>query len=296
MKLSNFTTLTFDCYGTLIDWESGMIAGLKSLTDRHSRELGRNEILELHGHYDASQQRQTPTKLYRDLLAVVYRRMAERWGVVVSWDECLRYGQSIKDWPAFPDSAEALRYLKQHYQLVILSNVDQASFAFSNEKLGVHFDAIYTAEDIGSYKPADANFDYMLNHLQQIGVAKNQILHTAESLFHDHQPANRYGLNTCWIYRRHDQKGFGATQNPGEMPKIDFQFTSLAEMAEAHRQDLRHPLQPRRPGGAARVAGASRRGGRGRRRSGGLRRDGRTDGRPVADDRATPGPQNRRRI
>lgn len=239
MKLTDFSTLTFDCYGTLIDWESGMIAGLKPLTDKLEPKLSRDQILEAHGRHEASQQAQTPTKLYRDLLAVVYRRLAEEWGISVSWDDCLRYGQSIKDWPAFPDSAEALRYLKRHYKLVILSNVDQASFAHSNAKLGVDFDAIYTAEDIGSYKPADANFAYMLRRIQTLGVAKSQILHTAESLFHDHQPANRHGLNTCWIYRRHGQEGFGATQQPDEMPRIDFQFTSMAEMVEAHRSELK---------------------------------------------------------
>ncbi|TIO09107.1 MAG: haloacid dehalogenase, partial [Mesorhizobium sp.] len=121
------------------------------------------------------------------------------------------YGESVKDWPAFADSAEALRYLKQHYKLIILSNVDNKSFSFSNKKLGVDFDAIYTAEDIGSYKPSARNFDYMLEKLATIGVEKSQVLHTAESMFHDHAPANRVGLASCWIYRRHADQGFGAT-------------------------------------------------------------------------------------
>ncbi|MEM7034690.1 MAG: haloacid dehalogenase type II [Chloroflexota bacterium] len=237
MKLSDFKVLTFDCYGTLIDWESGMIAGLKPLTDQVKRDLTRDEILETHARHESSQQRQTPSKLYRDLLPIVYRRMAEEWGISVRWEDCIAYGQSIKDWPAFPDSAEALSYLKQHYKLVILSNVDQASFAYSNARLGVDFDAIYTAEDVGRYKPADANFEYMLTKLQTLGVEPAQILHTAESLFHDHQPANRHRLHTCWIYRRHAQEGYGATMDPGEMPKINFQFNSMAELAEAHRQE-----------------------------------------------------------
>ncbi|MFN8455929.1 MAG: haloacid dehalogenase type II [Anaerolineae bacterium] len=239
MKLTDFNVLTFDCYGTLIDWESGMVAGLAPLTNRLNHTLTRNEILEAHAFYESSQQRQTPTKRYREVLAVVYRRLAEAWGLSVSWDECLRYGRSIKDWPAFPDSAEALQYLKQYYQLVILSNVDNESFAASNVKLGVEFDAIYTAEDIGSYKPADANFEYMLRMLQQRGINKSQILHTAESLFHDHVPANRHGLNSCWIYRRSEQEGFGATMPPGEMPRYDFRFKSMAEMVEAHQAEIR---------------------------------------------------------
>jgi 2-haloalkanoic acid dehalogenase type II len=132
-----------------------------------------------------------------------------------------------------------LQYLKKHYKLVILSNVDNESFSFSNQKLGVEFDAIYTAEDIGSYKPSLGNFEYMLKQLRTIGVKADEILHTAESLFHDHKPANQVGLASCWIYRRRNDKGFGATMDPGAMPRYDFQFTSLSELAEAHQDELR---------------------------------------------------------
>ena len=207
MKLSDFKVLTFDCYGTLIDWESGMVEGLKPLTNRLSEPLTRDEILQAHAHHESKQQLQTPAKIYSELLAIVYKRLAEEWNISVSWDECVIYGQSVKNWPTFPDSAEALAYLKEHYKLVILSNVDNQSFSWSNTKLGVQFDAIYTAEDIGSYKPSPRNFEYMLNEFENLGIEKNSILHTAESLFHDHQPANKFGLNTCWIYRRHAQSG-----------------------------------------------------------------------------------------
>ena len=237
MKLTDFKALTFDCYGTLIDWESGMIAGLKPLTDRVSRTLSRNEILEAHAFHESTQQRWTPARRYSELLPIVYKRLAEEWGVSVTSEECAAYGQSVKDWPAFPDSAEALQYLKQHYKLVILSNVDNASFAASNEKLQVEFDAIYTAEDVGSYKPSDRNFEYMLEHLQRRGIEKHEILHTAESMFHDHVPAARFGLASCWIYRRHQQEGFGATMNPGELPDVAFRFNSMAELAAAHRAE-----------------------------------------------------------
>ncbi len=237
MKLSDFKALTFDCYGTLIDWESGMVAGLKPLTDKVSRELSRNEILEAHAFHESTQQRWTPGYRYADLLPIVYKRLAEEWNVAVTPEECAVYGQSVKDWPAFPDSAEALRYLKQHYKLVILSNVDNVSFAGSNARLGVEFDAIYTAEDVGSYKPSDRNFEYMLEHLSRQGIQQKKILHTAESLFHDHVPAKRHGLASCWIYRRHNQDGFGATMNPGEAPDVAFRFNSMAELAEAHQRE-----------------------------------------------------------
>lgn len=238
MKLTDFKALTFDCYGTLIDWESGMVEGLKPLTRKVGRELSRNEILEAHARHESSQQLQTPAKNYRDLLPIVYKRLAEEWGVTVTWAECVAYGRSVKDWPAFSDSAEALQYLKKHFKLVILSNVDNESFAGSNERLEVDFDAIYTAEECGSYKPSDRNFEYMLNKLETLGIRKHEILHTAESMFHDHGPANRHGLASCWIYRRHDQQGFGATMHPGEMPRYDFRFNSMADLVKAHQQEL----------------------------------------------------------
>jgi 2-haloacid dehalogenase len=238
MRLSDFKVLTFDCYGTLIDWESGMIAALKPLTDRVGG-LTRDAILAAHAKHESAQQRQTPAKLYRELLAIVYRRLSEEWGAPASWDECLAYGRSVGNWPAFPDSAAALAYLKQHYKLVILSNVDNESFARSNAKLEIVFDAVLTAEDIGSYKPSQRNFEYMLQTLAGLGLVKTEILHTAESLFHDHGPANVLGLASCWIHRRHAQSGFGATIDPQVMPRYDFRFVSLAEMAEAHRNEQR---------------------------------------------------------
>jgi 2-haloacid dehalogenase len=238
-KLTDFKVLTFDCYGTLIDWESGMIEALKTLTSKASRPLKRDEILEAHARHESSQQVQTPAKLYRDLLATVYRRLAEEWGVAVSWSDCAAYGRSVRSWPAFPDTAAALQYLKRHYKLAILSNVDNESFSFSSEKLGVGFDAVYTAEDCGSYKPSARNFDYMLAKLKTLGVEKSQILHTAESLFHDHGPANEHGLASCWIHRRHGQEGSGATIALTHKPRYDFRFESLADMVKAHQEALK---------------------------------------------------------
>jgi putative hydrolase of the HAD superfamily len=239
VKLTDYKALTFDCYGTLIDWESGMLEGLKPLTSRLDRKLSRNEILEAHARHESEQQAWTPGKRYPELLAIVYKRIAEEWGLSVTLEDCVAYGQSVKDWRAFPDSVGALQYLKKHYKLVILSNVDNHSFAASNARLQVEFDAIYTAEDVGSYKPSDRNFEYMLQKLASRGIEKGDILHTAESLFHDHEPANQHGLAACWIYRRHDQEGFGATVRPGAMPRYDFRFNSMVDMVKAHQEALR---------------------------------------------------------
>ena len=237
MKLSDHKVLTFDVYGTLIDWESGMVAALEPLTQRAHRTLSRDQILEAHAHHESTTQLQTPAKRYSELLPVVYRRLAEEWEVSVTWEDCLLYGQSVRDWPAFEDSADALIYLKEHFKLVVLSNVDNASFAHSNKKLQVEFDAIYTAEDIGSYKPSPRNFEYMIAQLSRMGLEKSDILHTAESMFHDHAPANAHGLANCWIYRRHEKEGFGATVRPKEMPSYDMVFNSMAELVEAHKAE-----------------------------------------------------------
>ena len=238
MLITDFEALSFDCYGTLIDWESGIIDALKGLTARVKPPLTRDQILEQHADHESSQQRYTPAKRYRDVLAIVYKRLAEQWGVPAAHEDCVQYGRSVANWPAFEDSAGALHYLKKYFKLVILSNVDNETFQASNRKLEVEFDAIYTAEDIGSYKPAARNFNYMLEKLDVLGIRKDKVLHTAESMFHDHKPANDCGLKSCWIYRRHAQQGFGATMSPAQMPHVDVKFNSMHELVKAHQKQL----------------------------------------------------------
>jgi 2-haloacid dehalogenase len=237
MRLSDFSVLTFDCYGTLIDWETGIGEALAPWLVRAGVSLGRDRILEAFAELESAQQVATPSLRYPELLAKVHVGLAERFGIEPDLKAAERFGASVGNWPAFADSAGALAYLKQHYRLVILSNVDRASFAQSNPKLGVAFDAIYTAEDIGSYKPDPRNFDYLLSHLAEQGIRKEQILHTAESLHHDHIPAKRIGLATCWIHRRAGKEGHGATRVPDTAVQPDFRFESLAAMADAHRAE-----------------------------------------------------------
>ena len=238
MRLSDFKVLTFDVYGTLIDWEAGIVQALKPLTDRVTTAPTRDGILEAYAREEFRHEQQTPAMRYPELLSVVYRRLAEGWGVDVDWEECVAFGQSVRNWRPFPDTVEALRYLKQHFRLVVLSNVDNASFAVSKARLGVAFDAVYTAEDIGSYKPSARNFDYLIEQLQRRGHAKGDILHTAESLFHDHEPANRHGLHSCRIFRRRGQQGNGAVMNPAAQPTYDFCFDTLGDLAAAHAREI----------------------------------------------------------
>ena len=237
MRLHDFKVLTFDCYGTLIDWESGIFTALQPLLARAKSGLGRDAVLEAFGRHESAQEAATPAMIYSTLLATVHRRLADEWKVAPDPAEDTRFGASVPDWPAFADSAAALGYLKRHYQLVILSNVDRLSFAGSNRRLGVEFDAIYTAQDVGSYKPDPANFRFMLARLAERGVAPGDILHTAQSLYHDHAPAKQIGLATAWIDRRHDRAGWGATLAPPDGAAYDFRFESLAEMAGAHARE-----------------------------------------------------------
>jgi 2-haloalkanoic acid dehalogenase type II len=235
MRLHDFRVLTFDCYGTLIDWENGLLAALQPLLRSLSAAPARDALLAAFGRLEAVQEAATPRLIYADLLAEVHRSLAHELGAEVGEDDHRRFGASVADWPAFADSPAALAYLKEHFKLVILSNVDRRSFAASAKRLGVDFDAVYTAEEIGSYKPDPANFDYMLARLEAEGHGRAEILHTAQSLFHDHVPAKRLGLATAWIDRRHDKAGFGATPAPDEEIATDFRFPSLAAMAAAHR-------------------------------------------------------------
>jgi 2-haloacid dehalogenase len=237
MRLADYSVLTFDCYGTLIDWESGIVQALGPWLERAGIAATREQILAAFAAAEAPQQAATPDLLYPALLARVHDAIAARFGVTPDPEAARAFGASIKDWPAFPDSAAALAYLKQHYRLVILSNVDRASFAHSERKLGVAFDAVYTAQDIGSYKPDPRNFEYMLARLAEQGIAREQILHTAESLYHDHIPAKRFGLATCWIHRRASQEGHGATRPPGTEVQPDFRFPTLGAMAAAHHAE-----------------------------------------------------------
>jgi 2-haloalkanoic acid dehalogenase type II len=242
--VNEFSTLTFDCYGTLIDWERGILAELRPWADRHGREdLADNVILETFGSVEAACEAETPASLYPLILAEVHRRLARQWNIRSTAEEAADFGRSVGRWPAFADSATALQYLKRYYKLVILSNVDRASFALSNQKLGVEFDRIITAEDVGSYKPNLQNFRHALADLAtSLGVTKDRILHTAQSIFHDVVPAKAAGLATLWINRRKAVGGWGATPVPsvaGDGATPDHEVASMADFVALHQAHLR---------------------------------------------------------
>jgi len=236
-RLADYTTLTFDCYGTLIDWETGIWDALQPLIAASGRDdLTRAAALASFARFESARQAQTPRMRYPDILTRVHGDLARHYGIETTAAMDAAFGASIAHWPTFPDTADALRRLQTRYRLVILSNVDRAGIAASSRKLGVAFDAVYTAEDIGSYKPDRRNFVYLLEHLEaDHDVAPGEILHTAQSLFHDHVPAGRVGLALAWIDRQGLSAGgdWGATARVPERPAVDFLFPSLMAMAEA---------------------------------------------------------------
>ena len=236
-NISDYKVLTFDCYGTMIDWESGIWDALQPLIMENKREdMTREQTLRAFARIETSHELNTPDMIYSDLLAHVHRDIANEFEIVSNANLDRQFGQSVPHWPAFPDSADALRKLKKHFKLVILSNVHREGFASSNRKLGVEFDAVYTAQDVGSYKPNIANFDFMLESLKRdFGIESDQILHTAQSLHHDHVPATEAGLEKAWIDRQNlsNSDNWGATAIVINRPEVELIFSTFMEMAES---------------------------------------------------------------
>jgi 2-haloacid dehalogenase len=238
MRIRDFSALTFDCYGTLIDWETGILVALRPWRSAHGVEADDEELLAAFGRAESRREAADPTAPYPRVLAGVLEDLAEEFGTAATPEEAAAFGDSVKDWPVFPDSPEALAYLKRHYKLVIVSNVDRASFRHSNDKLGVTCDAIVTADDAGAYKPAPNHFRIALTQLAEMGVAQDQVLHVAQSLYHDHVPAQRLGLRTMWVNRRAAHTHDGGATPPAPVPVTpDGEVPTLAALADLHRNE-----------------------------------------------------------
>jgi len=233
LDLTSYEALSFDCYGTLIDWETGLGAVLGPWAREQALDLTDDELLLAYADREAEVQAETPEALYPDVLATAFRRTGDGLDRPVSDEWATRLGGSVPDWPAFPDSADALARLAEHYQLIILSNVHREGFAGSNERLRGDFAAVITAEDVGAYKPAENHFRALDTTLSELGVARSELLHVAQSLFHDHVPAKREGLPSVWINRRHDRDGWGATPEPSGTWSYDLEFQSMGDFADA---------------------------------------------------------------
>ncbi|OQE21078.1 hypothetical protein PENSTE_c012G08015 [Penicillium steckii] len=230
-KLSDYRLLSFDVYGTLVDWEAGILAALQPTLENNGVQISREKLLATYHELERDQQNKTPDMPYHQLLTTVHPHFAERLGLAAPTQaESDAFGESVGTWPAFPDTVLALRRLSKHYKLVVLSNVDRESFAktAAGSLEGFEFDLVITAQDVGSCKPNLRNFEYMIKKLNlSFNIEPSEILQTAQSQFHDHHPAKKMGLKSVWIERP------GATMV--NLPKIvyDWRFDTLGNMADA---------------------------------------------------------------
>lgn len=246
-SLCDFKVLSFDCYGTLIDWETGFFDNLRSLLERApDSPLGNKAAaVERIDVYQKSVQHSGTYISYTEVLAQAYTRFAEDLGVSVTAEEALSFGKAVGTWPAFSDTVEGLRILKKYYKLIILSNVDHSNVenTVRGPLNGVEFDAVVTAADVGYYKPNHHTFQYLFNilHTEFQLDERQDLLHTAKSLPVDHVPAKELGLTSAWIARGDD----GLSAIGGDLRRLQdkvaftWRFSSIGEMAEAVEEAFR---------------------------------------------------------
>jgi len=230
MDFNNFTAISFDCYGTLIDWESGILPVMRALLASHGQSLLDADILELYAEFEAEAE-SGPYQTYRDVLQSVVRGFAGRFRFEASSAEIRSLHESVPAWLPFPDTVPTLRELQKRYKLVVISNIDDKLFAETRKYLDVDFDAVITAEQARSYKPSLNNFRMALRTL---AIAPDRLLHAAQSIYHDIVPARSLGIATAWVNRRSARPGIGAVREAaGQVSekRPDFEVPDLASLA-----------------------------------------------------------------
>jgi 2-haloacid dehalogenase len=228
LDFDNFDVLTFDCYGTLIDWEAGLLAALRAPLAAHGIDAADDALLEAFARHEAEVQA-GPYRSYREVLSAVLTAMLAHRGTGPTPEETAAFGGSVADWLAFPDSPAALAHLHDRFRLGVITNCDDDLFAASERRLGLSFDWVVTAEQARRYKPNPRAFELMF---ERVGLPPARILHVAQSLFHDHVPAMRLGLSTVWVDRRRDRPGSGATPHAEASPDLTVpDMATLASLA-----------------------------------------------------------------
>lgn len=229
LNFEDYSVLTFDCYGTLIDWESGIWNALQPILSAHGVTMTRDNLLELFGVLEAEVE-SGDYHDYKTVLGMVLEGFGARLHFTPTLTELDSFSHSVRDWPAFPDSPAALQALSQRYKLAIVSNVDDDLFAYSAQKLQAPFEWVITAQQVKAYKPAPTHF---YAAFERIGLPREKILHVAQSLFHDIVTAKSLGLSTVWVNRRHTQGGSGATPRTEAAPDLEVpDLASLARLIE----------------------------------------------------------------
>jgi 2-haloacid dehalogenase len=232
MDFSRFTTISFDCYGTLINWEAGILPALHAVLARHDRSLADSAILELYGEFEAEAE-SGPYQSYRDVLQSVVRAFGERLGFEPSPSDIRSLHESVPSWPPFSDTAAALVQLKKRFKLAVISNIDDDLFAETRKKLGVDFDAVITAELAQSYKPSIRNFELAFDRL---AVSREHLLHAGQSIYHDVIPAQSLGISTVWVNRKSARPGVGAVR--AAVGKPDLEVPDMATLAALAAADV----------------------------------------------------------
>ncbi|RMH26238.1 MAG: HAD family hydrolase [Planctomycetota bacterium] len=231
VDLSRVRALSFDCYGTLIDWESGIVAALTPWARRRGVRADAEALLGWFARAEPEAEAAAPASPYRVVLRDVMRRIGRLAGAPVDEADERRLADSVGAWPAFGDTPAALARLKSRCALVIVSNVDRESFEGTRPRLGVAFDAVVTAEEVGAYKPDPRMFDAADAAMGRLGIAPGERVHVAQSLHHDIAPASARGWRTCWVDRRAGRPG-GATPAPAGAVRADLTVPTLAALAD----------------------------------------------------------------
>jgi 2-haloacid dehalogenase len=228
LDFTHFEVLSFDCYGTLIDWETGILGALRPLLAQHGKQVGDEQLLELYGELEEKIEA-GPYQRYREVLRAVVHALGKRLGFEATAAEADSLPSSLGAWPPFPDTVAALGRLKSRYQLAIISNTDDDLFAVTAKRLAVPFDFVVTAQQVGSYKPAHGNF---LRALGRMAKPKERQLHCAQSLYHDIAPTRALGIANVWVNRRHGKPGTGATHAANAVPDLEVpDLKTLADLA-----------------------------------------------------------------
>ena len=239
LRLGDYAVLTLDCYGTLVDRDTGIVNALMPWLNDVGVTAGRGEILRAFNQAERAKLVTAPGVCYRDLLFEVHDSLADFFQVRADKNVARAFANSIKDWPIYSDVPGALAYLRQHFRLALLANIDRESFEQTSKALGDSFEAVYTAEDIGTYKPSTKSFDYLLARLAKADIAQDKVLHIASSLRLDHVPAKRRGFSTCWIHRPHGLSRMTGSVTKGIEIHPDFYFESLGALTHAHAGKIR---------------------------------------------------------
>lgn len=226
LNFNKYDVLTFDCYGTLIDWERGILTALKPVLERHNIHLSDDDILELYAKLESKIEK-GEFIAYKIVLKKIMEDIGSKFGFNLSSSEKDCLVESLKNWQPFPDTVKSLQALKDKFKLAIISNTDDDLFAYSTKHLGVNFDYVITAEQVHNYKPAPDNFEFAI---RKIGVSPDKILHVAQSIYHDIIPAKTVGLSTVWVNRRKGKKGFGATPPANE--QAGYEVSDLKELVQ----------------------------------------------------------------